>query len=49
VFSYLRDKWGGKLRLRDVLNPINPINQALESLTASKGLNNDEKKKQANK
>ena len=32
VFSYLKDKWGGKIRIRDVLNPINPISQAIESL-----------------
>jgi len=39
VFSYLKDKWGGRIRIRDVLNPINPINQALASLANKKDAN----------
>jgi len=31
VFSYLKDKWGGKIRVRDIINPINPITQAVEN------------------
>ena len=32
VFSYLKDKWGGKIRVRDIINPINPITQAVQSM-----------------
>ncbi len=32
VFTYVRDKWGGKIKVSDIINPINPITQAIESL-----------------
>jgi hypothetical protein len=31
VFSYVKDKWGGKIRVRDIINPINPVAQAVEN------------------
>jgi hypothetical protein len=32
VFSYLKDKWGGRIRIKDVLDPMNPIVHALSIL-----------------
>jgi len=33
VFNYLKDKWGGRIKIKDVLDPINPISQAIKSLS----------------
>ena len=38
VFSYLKDKWGGKIRVRDIINPINPITQAVQDLERNREL-----------
>lgn len=32
VFSYVKDKWGGKIKVKDIIDPINPITQAVASL-----------------
>ena len=32
VFNYVRDKWGGKIKVKDIIDPINPITQALDSM-----------------
>jgi len=40
VFSYLKDKWGGKIRVRDIINPINPITQAVQSMKITGDIHN---------
>jgi hypothetical protein len=32
VFDYLKNKWGGKIKVKDIIDPVNPIKQALDAL-----------------
>jgi hypothetical protein len=40
VFNYLKDKWGGKIRVKDIIDPANPIAQSIQSLKITGDINN---------